>query len=383
MEVHRRALGGGDRGAARPRTQGRGVAPHPRPRGVPRGLPGGRRRRGVEARGDRVTDSDVVLLLRLVGPRPAVPEDVTARVHAAVHAHWHARIAAKRLRLRLLASGAVLAAGLAAATWTKTTSIRRPAPLAQPVGPPLAFLDRVTGGGVRRVDGAAPNLALAVGAGAPAGAWLETPADGRAAWRITDGVSLRMDTTTRVRVLSASALQLERGAVYVDSSAEGSRAPVEILTALGDVRDVGTQFEVRATPERLEVRVREGRIALVRSDGRHEAAAGMGLDARPDGVIPGVAPAFGPEWAWVEETAPPFALEGRSLEAVVRWAERETGWRIRFSREASARSAARVTLHGSATGLTPSQTLEAVLPTCGLRLRREGGLAWIEPVDRK
>jgi hypothetical protein len=77
--------------------------------------------------------------------------------------------------------------------------------------------------------------------------------------------------------------------------------------------------------------------------------------------------------------APEFPLEGQTLQSLVAWTARETGWSIRFSRPADARRAGRVTLHGSAAGLTPSPALPTVLPTCGLAWRRQGGTAWIDP----
>ena len=78
-----------------------------------------------------------------------------------------------------------------------------------------------------------------------------------------------------------------------------------------------------------------------------------------------------PDWAWAEQIAPEFALEGRSLRTFLDWAARETGFTMRLASPDLARSADGIWLHGSAAGLTPSQALEAVLPTCGLALRRQ------------
>lgn len=335
--------------------------------------------RGIPASPDTDggSDGDVARLLRQAGPRPAVPAAVAARVHDAVHARWRSELAARRRRL--FGAGVLAAAGLAAAL--VMTVLRRPVPVAVPDGPSVAVLDRATGRGVLRTQAGRPPVPLAPGAGLPVGAWMETPGDGRAAWRLAGDVSLRLDRDTRVQVRSPSALWLDRGAIYVDSGARPAAIPVEVRTVLGNVRDVGTQFEVRAARGRLRVRVREGRTVLWRGHVRHETPAGSEVEATADRIVAGDAPVFGPDWAWVEETAPAFPLEGQSLESFVGWAARETGWRFRFSREAAARSAGAVTLHGSVAGLTPSQAVEAVLPTCGLRLRRQDGTAWIEPVS--
>jgi hypothetical protein len=217
-----------------------------------------------------------------------------------------------------------------------------------------------------------------VGAGVPAGAWIETPEGGRAAWRIGHAVSVRMDTSTRVHVLSASALWLERGGLYVDSGSRSGLTGIEIRTTQGEVRDIGTQFEVRAIPGGTRVRVREGTVFLLHRGERHEASAGAGLEARGGRVVRTSMAVFGPAWTWVEQAAPEPSIEGRSLESFVEWTARETGWTIRYARPGTARSAPRIVLHGSSAGLTPAEALEAVLPACGLSLRRDGGTAWIE-----
>ena len=133
----------------------------------------------------------------------------------------------------------------------------------------------------------------------------------------------------------------------------------------------------------MTVRVREGRVFLLGGAGRHEASAGTQLDAAGGRVAKSVAPVHGPGWTWTEEAAPEFSLEGQSLEAFVHWAARETGLSVRFEDDALARSAPRTLLHGSTRGLTPSEALEVVLPTCGLALRREGGTAWIGRVQAR
>ena len=52
---------------------------------------------------------------------------------------------------------------------------------------------------------------------------------------------------------------------------------------------------------------------------------------------------------------------------------REGGWTLRFADAAAARLAGEAVLRGTVAGLTPEQALAAVLPTCGLAHRFEGG----------
>jgi ferric-dicitrate binding protein FerR (iron transport regulator) len=218
---------------------------------------------------------------------------------------------------------------------------------------------------------------LGVGSGVPTGAWLETAAHGRAALRLPSGVSLRLDAGTRVQILSSSSAWLERGGVYVDSGEAAAAAPVQISTREGQVREVGTQFQVRAGNDGVQVRVREGLVILVGGGGRHEAPAGSHLDVAAGRVRRGEAPSHGPDWAWVEDTAPEYTLEGQPVDAFLKWAARETGRQIRFRDELSRRSATTARLHGSTRGLTPSEALEAVLPASGLVARLDGDTLWI------
>ena len=72
---------------------------------------------------------------------------------------------------------------------------------------------------------------------------------------------------------------------------------------------------------------------------------------------------------------PPFDFDGRTLGEVIAWAERESGRRI----EGPSPAALSTVLHGSLPGLTPEQTLAAVLPSCGLALREAGAALRVEP----
>ena len=82
---------------------------------------------------------------------------------------------------------------------------------------------------------------------------------------------------------------------------------------------------------------------------------------------------YGPEWNWVMQVAPVFEIEGRRLDDFLAWISRETGRRVNFQGEETARSVSDTVLHGSIEGLTPEEALATVLPTCGLthRVREE------------
>ena len=224
-------------------------------------------------------------------------------------------------------------------------------------------------------------MSVAPGGPLPAGIEIVTGAGGRAALRLPAGASVRLDSLTSVRLESGRTMELSEGAVYVDSGgAKGGS--VEIRTSSGLVRDVGTRFQVRLAEESLQVTVREGAASLGRSDATYEIQAGNRLTAGAGGEISRAAvPPNGPEWDWIQEIAPPFPLEGKTLKEFLDWVERETGRPIRFQGGALGPERASIVLHGSVEGMRPDEAPAAVLPTCGLTSHREGDVLVIEPAD--
>jgi ferric-dicitrate binding protein FerR (iron transport regulator) len=306
----------------------------------------------------------VAQLLRLAGPREAVPPERAMRVRAAVRDEWR-RHTAPRARtisigwsLGALAAAALLLLGVRGA-------LRDNAPAEAPA-PAVAMVETVSG-----------PLAVRVGDGLRAGSVLETGADGRAGVRTDGGASVRLDRNTRLQFVSAAALSLERGAVYIDS---GSPDPgsIEVRTPFGVARDIGTRFEVSLSGTALRVRVRHGLVQLTRAGASHDATAGEELTLDEAGRLERrMVPVHGAEWAWAAALATPFELEGRSLGEFLDWICGENGWRLRFASAAVEQRAANATLHGSIQGLTPEEALAAVLPTTGVEYELANGVLTI------
>jgi ferric-dicitrate binding protein FerR (iron transport regulator) len=311
----------------------------------------------------------VAQLLRLAGARPAAPADAESRVRAAVHAEWRGGFAARRQRRRILWITGALAAAAAVVVFV---GVRRAGP-GPSEGLRIATVTRVVGS----------LKGLAVGSPIQEGMEIETGPTDRAAFLLSDGTALRIDHETRLRLLPGPALELSRGAVYVETGprANGS-GTLEIRTSLGTVRDIGTRFEVRLRDEAMQVSVREGLARLDRDGGTHEAGVGSQLIAEKDGAVTTRAtPIHGPQWDWILLVAPAFEIEGHDLGEFLDWVARENGWRVQFVDPAIAARAATTVLHGSVQGLRPDEAPGAVLPTCGLRHRIEGDTMLIEVAE--
>ena len=308
-------------------------------------------------------------LLRLAGPREAVPSERAARVKAAVHAEWRQRTRARSQRVTIGWSlGALTAAALVLVA--VRLAVRDDATVTSPP-PAIATVETVSG-----------PVSFQVGDSIRAGRALDTTAGGRAALRLAGGAAVRIDSGTRLQLASETTLVLDRGAVYLDSGAGSGASGLEVRTPLGVARDIGTRFEVRVDSAGVRVRVRDGVVQLTQGRQSHDAKPGDELMLDDAGVVRRrTVPVFGAEWAWVAALARPFELEGRSLREFLDWICEENGWQLRFADAASERRAATTILHGTIQGLTPEEALAAVLPTSGAEHQLEKGVLSIRTLE--
>ncbi|HEY2322066.1 MAG TPA: FecR family protein [Thermoanaerobaculia bacterium] len=296
-------------------------------------------------------------LLRLADPGPELPAGGEQRIRAAVHPLWLREVRARRARRHRAIAGSALAAVAAAVVIV----ILLPAGSELPPAPlPVARVELVRG-----VVGAAFQQNPIV-----AGTRLET-ADGRAALRLRAGESLRLDGNTTVRLISAHVVELERGAIYVDSG--GRRGmPVEVRTRFGIVRDIGTRFEVRAA-DTLRVAVREGSVGVSTSRVHFHVAAGFA--ATLSGASHEMHSIAGGDSGWTATIAPPFAIEGRTVAELFDWCSRESGVPVRYIDRATETVANTTRLHGTPIDAAPLDVAGMIAPTAGLTAApRDGAL---------
>ena len=323
----------------------------------------------------------IARLLRFAGPRLAVPPETSTRVRTVVHDEWQASIRARRRRSAYLWTGTGLAAAAVLALAVGLTL--RSDPVTPPNPPQLVATLQAVTGTVRHLqpgsETGVPGARLATGDTVLSGMAVSTEPGARAALRLAGGPSLRLGYGTLVRFESASDLVLEAGRLYLDSGLSGEdTSSVSVRTVFGLVEEIGTQFEVDVRDQRIRVRVREGEVNLGREGRAWAAPAGVELSMGENGELSrGLVPIFGPHWDWILEIAPAFELEASRLESFLDWVGRETGWELQFADSGLQVSTADTILHGSIAGLRPDQALEAVLPTCGLVFREEGGTVTI------
>lgn len=317
-------------------------------------------------------DHEIESLLRQAGARVTPSSDRTARVRAAAQQAWQGEVRARRTRVWLWAGcgAATIAASLFLVTRT------------QPETPPapVAVGARVVVGQLTSVDASVGTVSVihpdGVADPAPAshgltdGEGIRTSAGATASVALAEGGELRVAPDTIVVLETHRHVRLERGTVYLDSQGATPGAFV-VSTPSGAVRDIGTRFEVHVDAATTRIRVREGAVQLERSQQIHRASAGNELALEGGRVVTRAIAPFDLAWNWVVGAAPEFRIEGVSLDAFLKWAEREGGLTIDKSTLAPAMRA--IKLHGSIAGLSVQEALTNVLPTCGLSARIANG----------
>ena len=295
-------------------------------------------------------------LLRLADAGPEIPAAGEARIKAAVRPLWQQQVRRRALRRLFVGVSSAAAAAALILFWILPHGVPP-----QPSSPqfPVAQVELVRG----------PVDATLLRSPLFAGSRLHTSPGSRAALRFGDRASLRLDSDTTVRLLSAHLVEVVRGAVYIDSGGPHT-TPIEVRTRFGSVRDLGTRFEVRME-DRLLVRVREGRVDVATP--RHRFQVNAGSESKIDAAGSSEMSSTVPGESWSAAVAPPFAIEGRSVAALIDWCSHESGFAVRYHDAEVERLARTTLLHGPVSDLQPLEAMDMLLPTAGLEARRRNG----------
>jgi ferric-dicitrate binding protein FerR (iron transport regulator) len=234
--------------------------------------------------------------------------------------------------------------------------------------PRVATVESIVGEVLVRGDsGAGARVALKRGDGFSIGDHIETAAGSRVVLRRPGGIEVRVAGGGELTWQTADALRLARGLVYVDTEGGATGAdPLEVVTHTGRIRHIGTRFSVQVDALEVRVMVRDGAVSVGGANRAQEQRVPSGYIAQigADGQVLASAmkPGEGP-WHWIAGDEPEFALEGRSLHAVLEDIAQAQGVPLRYgSREVEA-SARQQVLHGPALKLDAAQAVDAVLLT--------------------
>lgn len=198
---------------------------------------------------------------------------------------------------------------------------------------------------------------------------LQTDGQSRAALAFADGLSVRIDHDTTLKIAATDRIELVSGALYVDAPPGTQRiAALTVQTRAGLVQHIGTQYQVRTHGDDIEVGIREGRVQISNKTGTSTAEAGerISVTARGETTREQIS-SQDPQWQWATKTGPRFDINNATLAAFLTWLARESGRHVVYA-SAQAEAAARaVTLRGSIEGLDLDAALTIVLSTTTLR----------------
>ena len=217
----------------------------------------------------------------------------------------------------------------------------------------------------------------------PAGTMIETLNDGLATLTLQTGGNLRLHYNSQLIINENNEFTLSFGTVYYDSgkndltaanskvAGSGNRKAhpgvITLKTLHGNIQNIGTQFQVSSNKNGLQVSVREGLINLHNDQGTHVVNQGFQLTGQSSGTFEksAISPQD-PSWKWVNDAAPKFSLEGKSLHLFLVWITREHGLTLHFNKKHTEKLSQVIILHGEIDGLTLAQALDTVFATTEL-----------------
>ncbi len=188
---------------------------------------------------------------------------------------------------------------------------------------------------------------------------------------------VRADQDTELRLLSDCRLDLVSGRLYIDTQPRppaSQNCALQIDTQFGTVKHIGTQFIVASSNEAVQVLVREGRVEVNDGNQIHTVSYGQKGNLDASGIFRSeLIQSHGTLWTWIEQLAPGYDIEGRSLNDFLEWFCRETGKKMTFE-SVEARTVAKGTvLHGKHLDMEPMLALDLILQTNDLSWEEQDG----------
>ncbi|WOX05134.1 FecR family protein [Microbulbifer pacificus] len=291
-------------------------------------------------------------LLRKAGKRPSPESDVSNDIMAATKQAWYDAVANhRRARIRRFVTTSAIAASLLVAIVIAFLPTMEGSDI-QPMGH-IASIS-----GSMHINGKhSGQKVLSVGD------YLATDGASRMSLVLNNGVSLIIDEFTELEFTSERVISLNSGRLYFDSG--NSNSNMIIKTAIGNIEDIGTQYEVHVRNESLKVAMREGETLVSLADGvKHTTIAGDGsgdviVIDRDGSVERTTISSSDPYWGWVLDASEDIALEGKNLSEILLLAGRLTGRKVIFNTPEVQRIAETTRLSG---GTLDPELIETTLP---------------------
>ncbi|BCD96359.1 FecR family protein [Marinagarivorans cellulosilyticus] len=206
---------------------------------------------------------------------------------------------------------------------------------------------------------------------------LSTAEDSIIGIKLPDNTLVTLDQNTRITLVNAALIKVHSGRVYVDSPDHNTS--ILVSTPLGDIVDIGTQYEVTVTPNALDVAMRDGKTKITTAAKTVYASVANGLGevlhiVKNAPIERHKIATTDQHWQWTHKTMADFNLHNASVYDLLNWASRVTGKDIVYASPATQRQAEETHLSGG--NLSPntiSEQLPNILKTTTLTLEERRG----------
>jgi hypothetical protein len=204
---------------------------------------------------------------------------------------------------------------------------------------------------------------------------LQTAPGSKALLRRASGLTVIVGPATEVVWQSPSELQLQRGVLYVDTGEHASRDTLTIVTQVGRITHVGTQFSVDARTPEIRIAVRSGEVLLHANNVESRIVRGddvrvVGTTLVRERLATAADQPAGP-WDWLALNDASFSIENRTLYDVMNDMCAASGIALTFASPVIEAQSKTLVLHGPPLKLAPLVALDAVLLTTQLQANRQ------------
>lgn len=324
-------------------------------------------------KGNHDTDRDALTdLFAHASARERPSPEEEAVIRSRLHAQWQAMTAKRKRNRQRLAFAAAATITLA----VLMTLMFGTTPQPQTAPTHVADLEKVQGSVWLAAGANTEKVPLDLAVSLVTGQTLVSGFEARLAFRWHNGILLRMDQSSEIRIVSPHEIALESGRLYIDTdSSEAGGDAFTVLTPAGAVRHVGTRYMTSVSFGTTSVSVRDGLVLL--GDADEPASGGTRLVVDASGQLKReMTPIYGDRWAWTETLVGTFPSEGRSLSDFLAWTARETGRRVAFGSVAAEQRARSTRLSGDI-DLPPMDALPLVMRTTDLTAETRAGVIFV------
>ncbi len=316
----------------------------------------------IDKKPDNKDEEVLKALFKHASSRQRAPQAVENEIREALHGEWKQQTRQRRVRRRV--AGWAIAASVILAIFVSTGLLRQPAPDLQQ--PSLATVEKMTGEVHVRNEGEQDSRLL-TSVDLVAGSVLSTGNGARISLTWENGESIRVDENSRIALISSSGIGLLSGHVYIDSSgARGKGKAFSIRTPSGPVSHIGTQYITGIAGDGITLSVREGEVFIGSGTNRTIARQGQKLSVSGDGrqSVTSI-PVYGESWQWIEQLAPDFDMDGRTMQDFLEWVGHETGLEIEYDSDETRLAAVQTRMHGMV-NLEPLRAMDLIMQTSDL-----------------